>query len=477
MEQQKMERGLKPRHVEMIALGGTIGVGLFMGAANTIQMAGPSVLLCYAVTGVVMFFIMRIMGEMLYQEPVTGSFATYGHKYISPFVGYLTACSYWFLWVVVGLSEITAVGIYVHYWFPLLPQWISALAGMAIVAAANMAAVKYYGEFEFWFALIKVVTIIVMLIVGAAVILFGFGNGGVPVGISNLWVNGGFMPNGWGGMLAAMCVVAASFQGVELIGITAGEAQDPKHTLKKAVNNIVWRILIFYIGSIFIILCIYPWNEVSYIGSPFVMTFAKVGISAAAGIINFVVLTAALSGCNSGMYSSGRMLYTLAQNGQAPKIFAKLSPTGVPRNSIAVTIVVLAIGVILNYLIPDSKLFLYLYSASVFPGMVAWFVLAYAQKNFRKAWGPEVMAKHPFKSPLYPYSNYFCIIFLILVTIGMIYNPDTRMSIFSSWVYIAAVVIAWFACGLNKKQYDKEGHLIEGAGGDAATVAKTESES
>ena len=302
MEQQKMERGLKPRHVEMIALGGTIGVGLFMGSANTIQMAGPSVLLCYAVTGVVMFFIMRIMGEMLYQEPVTGSFATYGHKYISPFVGYLTACSYWFLWVVVGLSEITAVGIYVHYWFPLLPQWISALAGMAIVAAANMAAVKYYGEFEFWFALIKVVTIIIMLIVGAAVILFGFGNGGVPVGISNLWDHGGFMPNGWGGMLAAMCVVAASFQGVELIGITAGEAQYPKHTLKKAVNNIVWRILIFYIGSIFVILCIYPWSEVSYIGSPFVMTFAKVGISAAAGIINFVVLTAALSGCNSGMF-------------------------------------------------------------------------------------------------------------------------------------------------------------------------------
>ena len=158
-----LERGLKPRHVEMIALGGTIGVGLFMGSANTIQMAGPSVLICYAVTGVVMFFIMRIMGEMLYQEPVTGSFATYGHKYISPFIGYLTACSYWFLWVAVGLSEVTAVGIYVHYWFPLLPQWISALAGMAIVAIANMAAVKYYGEFEFWFALIKVVTIIVKI--------------------------------------------------------------------------------------------------------------------------------------------------------------------------------------------------------------------------------------------------------------------------------------------------------------------------
>ena len=331
MEREEMQRGLKPRHVEMIALGGTIGVGLFMGSANTIMMAGPAVLLCYALTGVVMFFIMRIMGEMLYQEPVTGSFATYGHKYISPYVGYLTAWSYWFMWVVIGLSEITAVGIYVHYWFPDIPQWISAFAGMLIVAIANLAAVKYYGEFEFWFAFIKVTTIVVMLFVGAAVIIFGFGNEGVPVGIDNLWVNGGFMPNGFGGMLAAMCVVAAAFQGVELVGITAGEAQEPKETLRKATKSIVWRILIFYIGSIFIILCIYPWNQVSFIGSPFVMTFGKVGITAAAGLINFVVLTAALSGCNSGLYSSGRMLYTLAKNGQAPKIFIRLSKSGVPR--------------------------------------------------------------------------------------------------------------------------------------------------
>ena len=203
------------------------------------------------------------------------------------------------------------------------------------------------------------------------------------------------------------------------------------------------------------------------------MTFAKVGITAAAGIINFVVLTAALSGCNSGMYSSGRMLYTLAQNGQAPRIFARLSPSGVPRNGIGVTVIVLAIGVVLNYLIPDSKLFLYLYSASVFPGMVAWFVLAWAQKNFRKAWGPEVMAKHPFKSPLYPFSNYFCIAFLILVTIGMLYNPDTRMSILSSWVFIAAITAAWFLCGLNKKKYDKEGHLLTVAdGGKTASENK-----
>ncbi len=458
-DNSKLKRGLKPRHVEMIALGGTIGVGLFMGSASTIQTAGPSVLLCYALAGLVMFFIMRIMGEMLYLEPVTGSFATYGHKYICPFAGYLTAWCYWFLWVAVGLSEVTAVGIYVHFWFPDVPQWISALGGMLIVTVANMAAVKYYGEFEFWFAIIKVTTIVVMLVVGVMIILFGFGNNGVPVGFSNLWAHGGFFPHGIGGMLSAMCVVAAAFQGVELVGITAGEAQNPKETLRKATKNIVWRILIFYIGAIFIVITLYPWDELGMLGSPFVTTFAKIGVTSAAGLINFVVLTAALSGCNSGIYSSGRMLYTLAENGQAPKFFGKLSAHGVPRHGIMVTLGCLLIGVVLNYLIPDSKLFLYIYSASVFPGMVAWFVLAYSQKNFRKRWGEKAMADHPFKSPLFPYANWFCLIFLVLVTVGMWINPDTRMSLIAGWIFIAIAAAGYFLAGYRKNEYNEDGTL------------------
>ena len=458
-DNSKLERGLKPRHVEMIALGGTIGVGLFMGSASTIQTAGPSVLLCYALAGLVMFFIMRIMGEMLYLEPVTGSFATYGHKYICPFAGYLTAWCYWFLWVTVGLSEVTAVGIYVHFWFPDVPQWISALGGMLIVTLANMAAVKYYGEFEFWFAIIKVTTIVVMLVVGAMIILFGFGNNGVPLGFSNLWSHGGFFPNGFGGMISAMCVVAAAFQGVELVGITAGEAQNPKETLRKATKNIVWRILIFYIGAIFVVITLYPWDELGMLGSPFVTTFAKVGVTSAAGIINYVVLTSALSGCNSGIYSSGRMLYTLAENGQAPKFFGKLSSHGVPQHGIMVTLACLLFGVVLNYLIPDSKLFLYIYSASVFPGMVAWFVLAYSQKNFRKRWGEKAMAEHPFKSPLFPYANYFCLIFLVLVTIGMWVNPDTRMSLIAGWTFMIIVTAGYFLAGYRKNEYNEDGTL------------------
>lgn len=396
-ESKQLIRGLKARHIELIALGGTIGVGLFMGLASTIKWAGPSVLLAYLLAGIIMFFVMRIMGEMLILEPVTGSFATFAHKYIHPLAGFLTAWSYWLLWVTVGMAEVTAIGIYVGYWFPDIPQWIPALAGVAIIAAANLAAVKFYGEFEFWFAMIKVIAIVAMLVIGTGMIFFGLGNGGHPIGFSNLYKHGGFFAGGLEGFLFALCIVTASYQGIELVGITAGEAENPKFTLRKAIKNIVWRILIFYAGAIFVIVTIYPWNQVGEIGSPFVLTFAKVGIVAAAGIINFVVLTAAMSGCNSGIYSAGRMLYTLAKNGQAPKFFGKVSRSGIPKNSIVVTILLLLVGVLFNYLAPDSKLFLYIYSASILPGMMPWFALAFSQFKFRKKWKNQ-MGDHPFKS-------------------------------------------------------------------------------
>ncbi|MBP2642564.1 MAG: amino acid permease-associated region [Firmicutes bacterium] len=450
MEKQ-LTRGLKARHIELIALGGTIGVGLFMGSASTIKWAGPSVLLAYALAGIVMFFVMRIMGEMLFLEPVTGSFATYAHKYISPWAGYLTAWCYWFLWVTVGMSEVTAIGIYMNFWFPMLPAWIPALVGVGIVAAANLTAVKYYGEFEFWFAIIKVVTIVAMLIIGFGVIFFGVANGGQAIGLGNLFNYGGFFPGGLEGFLFALCLVTAAYQGVELVGITAGEAEDPKKTLPRATKNIIWRILIFYIGAIFVIVAMYPWNQIGTIGSPFVLTFAKVGIAAAAGIINFVVLTAAMSGCNSGIYSAGRMLYTLAENGQAPKFLKNLSPSGVPSNSIKVTIACLLIGVFFNYIYPNSKLFVYIYSASILPGMIPWFVMCISQIKFRKKWEKE-MKNHPFKSPLYPVSNYISIAFLCLVLVGMWFNQDTQVSLIVGAVFCAIVTICYYAFGIGKRK-------------------------
>ncbi|KHD37523.1 D-alanine/D-serine/glycine permease [Clostridium acetobutylicum] len=460
MEKKELSRGLKARHIELIALGGTIGVGLFMGSASTIKWAGPSVLLAYGVAGIAMYIIMRIMGEMLYLEPLAGSFANYANKYISPLAGYITAWCYWFMWIAVGMSEITAIGIYVKFWFPALPAWIPALIGVAILAAANMASVKFYGEFEFWFSLIKVVTIVVMLIVGVGLIFFGIGNHGVPIGFKNLTAHGGFFAGGLKGWLFALCMVTASYQGVELIGITAGEAQDPKNTLRKATKNIIWRILIFYVGAIFVIVTIYPWDKISTLGSPFVLTFAKIGIAAAAGIINFVVLTAAMSGCNSGIYSCGRMLYTLATNGQAPKFLGKLNKDGVPANGIRTTLVCLLIGVVLNYIYPNSKLFVYIYSASVLPGMAPWFVLCISQIKFRKEHAEE-MKMHPFKSRFFPYANYIVVAYLCLVLIGMCFNSSTQIPLFIGAVFCVIVTIAYFAFGIHKGKVSKVEELQE----------------
>ncbi len=450
--QGKLHRGLEARHIELIALGGTIGVGLFMGAASALKWAGPSVLLAYIVAGIFVFFIMRSMGEMLYMEPVTGSFAVYAHKYMSPFFGYLTAWGYWFMWMAVGISEITAIGVYVQYWFPELPQWIPAIVCVALVALANLAAVRLYGEIEFWFAMIKITTIIVMIVVGVGIIFFGIGNHGQATGFANLTGHGGFLAGGWKGLLFALCLVAASYQGVELVGITAGEAKNPKITLRRAINNILWRILIFYVGAIFIIVTIFPWNEIGTAGSPFVLTFAKIGITAAAGIINFVVLTAALSGCNSGMYSCGRMLYSLANNRQLPAWIGKVTASGVPAAGVTVSIFCLLLGSALNYVIPNpEKVFVYVYSASVLPGMVPWFVVLISQIRFRQQHQAQ-LAGHPFKSVLFPWVNYLTMAFLLCVLVGMYINEDTRMSLLVGMAFLAVVSLIYAVLEGRKKQ-------------------------
>lgn len=452
MANKELKRGLEARHIQMIALGGTIGVGLFMGSASTISWTGPSVLLAYAIAGIFIFFIMRAMGEMLYLEPKTGSFATFAHEYIHPLAGYLTAWSNWFQWVIVGMSEVIAVGTYMQYWFPHLPAWAPGIVVMVILGIANLVSVKSFGEFEFWFALIKVVTIILMIIAGLGLIFFGLGNGGHAIGLSNLWSHGGFFAGGIKGFFFALSLVVAAYQGVELIGITAGEAKDPKKSITKATNSIIWRILIFYIGAIFVIVTVYPWDELKAVGSPFVVTFAKIGITMAAGFINFVVVTAAMSGCNSGIYSAGRMIYTLAENGQAPKIFLKVSKNGVPFWGTIAVLIGLAVGVILNFVAP-SKLFVYVYSASVLPGMIPWFALLIAQIRFRKVHAEE-MKTHPFKMPFAPVSNYVTIIFLLAVLVGMWINDDTRISLIVGIIFLALMTILFYAFGMNRRNYN-----------------------
>lgn len=449
MEQNELQlkRSMTPGQMEMIAIGGTIGSGLFMGATSTIKWAGPSVLLAYTFVGLVLYGVMRALGELVYLKPGTGSFADYGAEYIHPAAGYVVKWSNVFQFIIVGISDIIAMSQYLNYWWPNLPDWISGIVMIVVLTLANLASAKAYGRLEFWFAMIKVVTIIFMIIIGLLVITLGLGNNWHPVGISNLWTHGGFFPGGLKGFVFSMAVIAGSYQGVELLGITAGESASPRHAIIKSVKSVIWRILIFYIGAIFVIVSIYPWNQLNAVGSPFVETFTKVGITGAAGIINFVVLTAALSGANSGIYSASRMLFKLSVDKEVPAFFGRLSKHVVPNVAILTISFWIFVGFVVNFVLTSinsasSNLFVIVYSSSVLPGLVPWFVILLAELNYRKK-NPQDLLDHPFKVPFFPYYNYFALASLVIIVLFMFINPDTRVSV-SVGVIFLVIIIALF---------------------------------
>jgi amino acid transporter, AAT family len=394
--------------------------------------------------------IMRALGEMAIHQPVAGSFSRYARNYIGPLAGYLTGWNYWFLWIVTCMAEITAVGIYMKMWYPDIPTWIWALAALVIMASINLLAIKAYGEFEFWFALIKIVAIVLMIVTGLGMIIFGFGNGGVATGISNLWENGGFAPNGIKGILMSMQMVMFAFLGIEMIGVTAGEVKNPEKSIAKAVNTVFWRILLFYVGALFVIMSIYPWDQIGTQGSPFVLTFEKIGIGQAAGIINFVVLTAALSSCNSGIFSTGRMLFNLAEQKQAPAKLHSVGKTGVPSTAILVSAAALLVGVVLNYLVPE-KVFVWVTSISTFGAIWTWSVILISQLKFRKGLSDEEKAELKFKMPLYPFGSYIALAILIFVVGIMAYFPDTRIALIVGPFWLILLTAIYYAKGFHKR--------------------------
>ncbi|MDR4949866.1 amino acid permease [Neobacillus cucumis] len=438
----KLHRELDNRHIQLIALGGAIGVGLFYGSSATIQMAGPAVLFSYLVGGLVIFTIMRALGEMAVDEPVSGSFSTYANRYLGKFAGFLTGWTYWFMWVIVGMAEITVVGVYVNYWFPDIPQWLTALIVLVFITMINLANVKAFGEFEFWFALIKVVAIIGMILLGLGIIFFGIGNKGQPSGLDNLWTHRGFVPNGIKGILMSLVLVMFSFGGVELVGVTAGEAKNPKKSIPSAINNIVWRILIFYIGALGIMMILYPWNEVGTNGSPFVLIFGKVGIPYASHIMNFVVITAALSAFNSGLFSSGRMLYNLSLQNNGPKYFRKLNKNGSPIRGILFSSIFLLVAVVLNYIVPD-RVFMYISSVATVAVITSWTIILLTQLKFRHSKTTEEIEKLAFKMPLYPVSTYLALAFLALVIVLMTFIPDMRIALVVAPIWFLILYIGY----------------------------------
>lgn len=428
---EKMQRGLKNRHLQMIALGGAIGTGLFYGSVSTISLAGPAVMLSYLLGGLVVFLIMRMLGEMAVDEPVSGSFSYYAGKYWGRFPGFLAGWNYWFNYVIVSMAELTVVGIYMNYWFPDLPQWISALVCLVIITVINLVTVSAYGETEFWLAFIKIAAIIMMIVLGLWILLSN--PEPFPDNFSNLWANGGFFPNGAWGMLLSIVPVMFSFGGIELIGITAGEAENPNKSIPRAINQVIWRILIFYVGTMAVLMALWPWNQVGTEASPFVQIFSYVGIPAAANILNLVVLFAAVSVYNSAIYSNSRMLYGLATNGEAPKGLAKLSKRGVPVRGIFLSSGITLIVVAANYFFPE-KVFMYFLSVATAASLISWFMIAVTHMFFKKRCKAEGKDTK-FKSILYPFTNIICILFLFGILALMFTIPDMQLA--------AAVVPVW----------------------------------
>lgn len=442
MTSTTLKKGLSTRHIRFMALGSAIGTGLFYGSADAIRMAGPGVLIAYLVGGIAAYIIMRALGEMSVNNPQASSFSRYARDYLGPLSGYITGWTYCFEILIVAIADVTAFGIYMGVWFPDVPHWIWVLSVVLIIGALNLATVKVFGEVEFWLSLFKVATIMVMIVAGFGIIFWGIGNGGQATGISNLWIHGGFVPNGWIGVVLSLQVVMFAFGGIEIIGITAGEAKDPQVSIPRAINTVPLRILVFYVGTLFVIMSIYPWSQVGTNGSPFVLTFQNMGIAAAATILNFVVITASLSAINSDVFGVGRMLHGMAEQGHAPRIFASVSRRGVPWVTVLAMMMAMLVAVYLNYLMPE-KVFLVIASLATFATVWVWIMILFSQIAFRRTLTAEQQKALKFALPGGTFTAVIGILFLMFV-IGLIgYFPDTRISLYVGMGWIVLLLVSW----------------------------------
>lgn len=435
------QRGLGARQIQMIAIGGAIGTGLFLGAGKAISKAGPSLILAYAIAGLVIFFIMRALGELLMYRPVSGSFSEYAREFIGPFAGFVTGWTYWLFWVVTGITEVTAAAQYMTYWFD-VPQWVSALLFTIILYGANLISVKIFGELEFWFSMVKVTAIVGMILICVGILTLGFSDAGDTATVAHLWNQGGFFPEGIGGTLMTLQIVMFAFLAVELVGVTAGESKDPEKTLPKAINTVPWRIAVFYVGALVMILSVVPWTEFQPGISPFVAAFEKMGLGVGAAIVNFVVLTAALSSCNSGMYSTGRMLRDLALNGQGPKFFTRLTRSATPLVGTTFSAALMMVGVWINYQWPGEA-FNYVVSFATISGMWAWVMILVCQIRYRAKADRGELPVSSFRAPGAPFTSWFALCFLALVVVMMGIDPDTRISLYCAPLWAAILLVSY----------------------------------
>ncbi|MFX8460296.1 amino acid permease, partial [Acinetobacter baumannii] len=426
------------------------------------KMAGPSVLLAYIVAGIAIYIVMRALGEMAVHNPVSGSFSHYASQYIGPLAGFTTGWTYVFEMVIVAIADVTAFGIYMGFWYPDVPRWIWILSLIMFLGAINLIHVKVFGELEFWLSIVKVSAIVAMILGGIGLMFYGFhaDHSSVVPGIQNLWIYEGFMPHGIAGLVACLSVVVFAFGGIEIIGITAGESQDPKTTLPKAINAVPIRILLFYVLTIFVLMSIFPWNQIGSQGSPFVQIFENLGIKSAANILNIVVVTAAISAINSDVFGAGRMLYGMANRGQAPRIFQKLSRNGVPWMTVVVMAGVLLIGVVLNYLIPEN-VFVIIASIATFATVWVWLMILLSQVAMRRKLSTAEIKALDFPVFGWPYAPAFAIGFMVFILVMMGYFPDSRPAIYVGITWLALLTIAYRIWVKPEQSLGKESEPVQ----------------
>lgn len=471
-----LRKALHNRHIQLIALGGAIGTGLFYGSSESIQLAGPSILLAYLVGGFVIFMIVRALSEMAVEDPKAGAFSYYATQYWSKRAGFISGWNYWFNYVLVAMVELAVVGSFVNYWFPNIPKWVSAIVFLVAIAALNLMGVNKFGEFEFWFAIIKIVAVLAMIVGGLAVIIFNLPTAsGIRASFMNLFTVGdGFLPNGlmkhgtdgsWTGLLMALVVVMFSFGGTELIGITAGETAEPRTTIPKATNSIIWRILVFYICALGVIMAVVPWNTIDGNSSPFVQIFDSVGVHAAADILNFVCLTAVMSVYNSGLYANSRMLYSLAKQGNAPAYLGRLSKRGVPVGGVLTSAAIIAIAVVVVFVWPEFA-FNYLMSIATIAAIINWSMIMITEMKFRRKIavgespresalaglsGEDAIKALHFKLPFAKVTPWFVLAFLAMIVVLMCFSPSYRIAVIAGVIWLAILFIAYALTQRNSK--------------------------
>lgn len=430
-----LQRKVKNRQLQMIAFGSAIGTGLFLGSAESIGYAGPGVLVTFLIVGTIVYLLMRMLGEMAVAHPVSGSFAAYAREFIGPRAGFIAGWNWWYTTIVVGMIELTAMGTFLDFWFPEIPHWLTALVTLVVVTLINAARVGVFAEAEYWLSLFKVIALILMIILGIVLVL---GLGPEPaVGFGNLYEHGGFFPNGASGVLFSLVAVTFTFGGIMSIGTAAGETEKPEQTIPRAVNSVIWRILVFYIGGMSVILLLAPWDEQDTSASPFVRVLSAVGVDGAAHVLNLVILVAVASVCNTMTYSGSRMLRDLARNGQASPFFAKTTKNGLPLRALLFNCALMGVVVFLNYFF-EGRVFAILLAIVVGSELITWAAVCISHLKFRKR--TTVAA---FQAPGYPVANWICIAFFILVLALMALLPDYRTGLFALIGWVVALSIIW----------------------------------